>query len=263
MTQAAGGLRASPADPLDTVLANVQDPGRLDQTAERLKKSGLVSGAGNDGSLMVGGVTFYPVADMTFSAMLALSPAAFQGRVVRVTDLGRALFESNGTRWKPVNGRAVIGSIDTDATMTGTAETIMFQRLLPAGLLKNGDTLSLTYTIGKSGTAETTTVTLRLGASGTVADALLSGFGPLTASNISAGLLTEYTRVNATSVQKLGSGANNNAYGGPSTAALHAPVAVANMDTTPLYLSLTMAQSAAVETATLRRLRLELISSGV
>ena len=47
MTQAAGGLRASPVDPLDTVLANVQDPGRLDQTAERLKKSGLVSGAGN------------------------------------------------------------------------------------------------------------------------------------------------------------------------------------------------------------------------
>lgn len=50
MTQAKGGIATSPADPMDTVLTNVPDPGRLDQTAARLNAKGLVSGGGNSSS---------------------------------------------------------------------------------------------------------------------------------------------------------------------------------------------------------------------
>lgn len=204
--------------------------------------------------------TNWPIITVTWANLPAA--ASFQGRICRVSNLNNALFESNGTRWKPVNGRALIGSIDTDVTMTGTTETVMFQKLFPAGALRNGDVLSLVYSIGKSGTSETTSVGIRLGAAGTTADTSLSAFGPMTTTNQSAGLWAEYSRVSATSVEKCGSGANNSAFVGPAATTLNAPVTVANMDSNAVYLSLTMAQSAAVETATLRRLRLELISSG-
>ena len=43
MTHATGGIAASPTDPLDAILACVEDPGRLDETKRRLSALGLVT----------------------------------------------------------------------------------------------------------------------------------------------------------------------------------------------------------------------------
>jgi len=210
-------------------------------------------------SFSAGGVTTYPVQNFTFSTLPAA--ASYSGMQARVTDLNNALFESNGTRWKPVNGMAVIASLDTDFTMTGVTETIAFQKLLPAGLLKNGDKLRIRCSIGKSGTSETTTLALRLGATGTTADTALQSFGAMATTTVSVGMLDDFKRLSATTIRKLGNGSQLTQYAGGATAATAFPVTVSNMDSTALYLSATLTQSSTVETGSMYDFSLELVAS--
>lgn len=211
-------------------------------------------------SFTAGGITTYPVQNFTFATLPAA--ASYQGMQSRVTDLNNALFESNGTRWKPVNNIAVIGSLDTDFAMSGVTETVAFQKLLPAGLLKNGDRLRLRCTLGKSSTVETTTFALRLGPAGTIADALLhNAFSIMATTTVSFGLFDDFRRLSATTLRKLGNGSQGTQYAGGATAATTAPVTVSNMDSTALYLSATLMQSSTAETATMYDMTLELVSS--
>lgn len=222
-----------------------------------------VSGAGPDGGITLGNTTFYPIADMTFASMLALSPATYQGRVVRVTDVNRALFESNGTRWKPVNGRAVIGTLDTDWTgVTGTAEQIAYQRTIPAGLIRNGDALLITGGFGKSGTSETTTIQLRLGAAGTTADTSILTTSPLATTNITHGMYLEFRRQSATSIQRGMNGATQNPFGASASARGSATTLASSLDSVNQTLTLTMTQSSTAEVPSAWGFRVELISSG-
>lgn len=201
----------------------------------------------------------YPINDFTFANLPTAS--SNQGRVCRVTDLNNALFESNGTRWKPVNGRAVIATLDSDWTgIAGTSEQIAFQKLIPANVIKNGDTLLIYGGYGKSGTSETTTIQIRLGTSGTTADTSILLTAPLSTTNISYGMPLEFTRVSATSIERSLSGATQNPFG-TTTSALATPVAVSSMDANTLYITVTMTQSSTVETPTARRIRIELVSS--
>lgn len=65
-------------------------------------------------------------------------PAAssYSGRTIRITDYGNALWTSNGTRWRPVGGRVVLGVSGTTVSHTGdTAETILGTVTIPADML--------------------------------------------------------------------------------------------------------------------------------
>ena len=209
-------------------------------------------------SLFGGGFSFTPIQNTSFAA---LPPAAENSGVIyRVTDAANSLWESNGTRWRPVNGKAVIKTLPTEFSMSGTTAVKAFECILPAGSVKDGDTLQLRYTLGKSGTAETCQITVRLGAAGTTADTTLASFGPLATTNISAGILADYKRLSATSVRKQGNGANNSAFAGQSTAAVNAPVTVASLDAAPAYLTIWMNNTAAVETSTMYDCILELVT---
>lgn len=209
-------------------------------------------------SLSGGNFSFTPIQNTSFAA---LPPAAENSGVIyRVTDAANSLWESNGTRWRPVNGRAVIKTLPTEFSMSGTTAVKAFESILPAGCVKDGDTLQLRYTLGKSGTAETCQITVRLGTAGTTADTTLSSFGPLVTTNISAGILADYKRLSAASVRKQGNGANNSAFAGQSTAAVNSPVAVSSLDSNAMYLAIWMANSAAVETSTMYDCILELVT---
>jgi len=210
-------------------------------------------------SFAAGGVTTYPVQNFTFSTLPAA--ASYQGMQCRVTDLNNALFESNGIRWKPVNNCAVIATLDTEFSMSGVTETIAFQKLLPAGLIRNGDRLRMRGTFGKSGTAETTTITIRVGAAGTVADTSLQSFALMATTTVSYGLLNDFKRLSATTLRKLGNGSQGTPYGGGSTAATVLPVTVSNLDSIAQFLSVNLQQSSTAETATMYDFTLELVSS--
>jgi hypothetical protein len=241
---------------------NDQDQMKLDSFLKKNEFPSPVSGAGVDGSLTVAGVTFYPTADMTAAAMLALSPSTYQGRVVRVTDLNKALFESNGTRWKPVNGRAVIATLDTDWTgVTGTAEQIAFQKLIQGGIIKNGDALLFSGGFGKSGTAETTTIQIRVGSTGTTADTSILTTAPLATTNVTHGMYLEFRRQSATSLQRGMNGATQNPFGASSAARGSATTLASSLDSVAQYITLTMTQSSTAETPSAWGFRVELITS--
>ena len=204
--------------------------------------------------------TNWPIITVTWANLPAA--ASFQGRICRVSDLNNALFESNGTRWKPVNGRALIGSTDASATMSGTTETVLFSKALPAGLVKDNDRLIVNYTMGKSGTSESATMAMRLGTAGTIADTAIQGpVAGLTTTSVAAGVVVQFKRVTATSTRKLGQGTQLNPMVGAGTVVVTSPVTVSSMDSNALFLSFTNVMSAAVETFTLYDFTLELVSS--
>jgi hypothetical protein len=206
----------------------------------------------------VSGQTQNFVKNYTFATLPAA--AANSGVTARITDLANTLWESNGTRWRPVNGRAVIKQLATEYSMSGTAAVKAFECILPAGCVQNGDTLQFRYTLGKNGTSETCSINVRLGTTGAVTDTALSSFGPLATTNISAGIDADYKRLSATSVRKQGNGANNSAFAGQSTAAVNSPVTVSSLDAAASYLTIWMANSAAVETSTLYDCILEIVA---
>ena len=209
--------------------------------------------------LSAGGVTSYILQNYTWATLPTASSVS--GMQARVTDLNNAVFESNGTRWKPVNGRAVIASVDAATSMSGITETIVFQKLIPANVIKNSDRLCIKCTFSKSGVSESTTFTVRVGKLGTIADTSLQSAIILSTTTVSAGIYDDFKRISATSLQKMGNGSQSTQYNGGSTAAVPTAVTVANLDSNPVYLTITFTQSAAAETATLHDLVLELVSS--
>ena len=224
----------------------------------------LVSPAGTitgDGGINIAGTLFYPVTEMTAATMLALSPSSYTGRTVRLTDVNRAVYESTGTRWRPQSGRAVIGSLDTDWTgVAGASEQIVWQRTLPAGLLRNGDTLFTTGGFGKSGASETCTVQLRIGAAGTTADTSIIATAPLATTNVSYGMYLEFRRNTATSMQRSLSGATQNPLGATTSARGSATTLASSLDSVNQFLTLTMTQSSTVEVPSAWGFRVEHIA---
>lgn len=75
-----------------------------------------------------------------YSGPWASRPAAgdFSGASIFITDVGPSgtVFTSDGVRWAPLNGRALVAVSGTPATVTGTtAETTLATVTIPAGVL--------------------------------------------------------------------------------------------------------------------------------
>jgi hypothetical protein len=198
--------------------------------------------------------------------------ASYPGAVIRLTDVGGGtgslgggnLFFSNGTRWKPINGSIVLDSVDTpNAGVADTTEQQLNPNhvVIPAGAIGLYDRILLRGTMSKSGTSDTATIRVRFGPLGTTADPVVATIASLATTAQSIGFLQAFKRASATTFQKEGNGSTDTSFSGASTTAFPAPVAVSNLDTTPMYLSITSQLTAGTEIVTLQDYTLELLAT--
>lgn len=189
----------------------------------------LVDGAGN------------PVAGFPISYTLATLPAAAaaSGLTAFVSDVGAGIYvRSNGTRWLPINGRAVLYEVPaTEPTSNTAAETTVVSVPLPIGLMANGDSLQVTARVSKSGSSDSHTFIARISTGALTPLGTSTGWsaGQPATTNRFGMFMFNIKRVSATSVKPGASGAG---YSATSTTA-PAAVTVPNMDTQQTYLQLT------------------------
>ena len=191
--------------------------------------SSLVDGGGN------------PVAGFPISYTLATLPAAAaaSGLTAFVSDVGAGIYvRSNGTRWLPINGRAVLYEVPaTEPTSNTAAETTVVSVPLPIGLMANGDSMQVTARVSKSGSSDSHTFIARVSAGALTPLGTSTGWSggqPATTNRVGM-FMFNIKRVSATSVKPGASGAG---YSATSTTA-PAAVTVPNMDTQQTYLQLT------------------------
>lgn len=177
---------------------------------------------------------------------------------------GGNYFFSNGFRWKPVTDSIVLDAVDTaNSGIANTAEQNLNPNhiVIPAGVIANFDRLRLWTSMSKSAGIDSTTINIRFGPLGTVADPILSTITTLATTNQSLGVLTEFKRLSATTMQKQGNASSDVSYNGASAGAYPAAVTVANMDTNPMFLSITSQLAAGTEIVTLQDYTLELYAT--
>lgn len=158
----ATGTISDASSPGDFVIATTPDGGTLPVEAVRVK---------SDKSTVFAGGVVYPAS--TFAALPAASVALNQ--IFRVTDIGPdgSLWESNGSEWKPVNGKALLkignypvgmpnnGSIGANGavTFTGTGLVDTYSGGIwlyyPAGALYAGSLAGFYWTVMTSATVGT------------------------------------------------------------------------------------------------------------
>lgn len=155
--------------------------------------------------------------------------------------------------WIPVGGRALVGSIATAVTApAGTAENILFQLAIPAGIINNGDRIYIRNSLSKNGTAETMTINYRWGTAGTIADGLA-----FTHTNLAVAARTDgedyvFKRVSATTVAKEGSSATTGNFSGTANAAFPATATVPDLGANKTFITITSTASVGTEQCTLR-----------
>lgn len=197
--------------------------------------------------------------------------AANVGRQARFTDVGGNLgtgggnfYFSNGTRWKPMNGSIVLDSVDTaNAGIANTAEQQLNPNhiIIPAAVIGDFDRLRLWVSMSKSSTIDSTTIRIRFGPLGTVADPILSTVTTLATTNQSLGFLTEFKRQNSTTMQKQGNASTDVSYNGANAGAYPVGVTVSDMNLNGMYLSITSQLTGGTEIVTLQDYTLELYAT--
>lgn len=194
------------------------------------------------------------------------------GRQVRFTDIGAGdagtgggnVMYWSGTKWKPIGSNILLDAIDTPNVAVANASEQQLNpnhQLLPAGLIQNGDRLLILLSVSKDNTAETCTVRLRFGPLGTVADPVIATIASLAGALQTLGCQLEFKRTSATTLQKEGNADTSVSFGGPNAGAFPAAVAVANMDSTAMYLTISSQMSVGAEIATAQNYTLNLFAT--
>jgi len=190
------------------------------------------------------------------------------GAIVRFTDVGPSesgtgggnFFYWNGTRWKPSGSNVLLDAVDTpNSSVANTTEQSLTPNrvAIPAGVIGNFDRLLVRITASKNNTADTCTVRVRFGPLGTVADPVLATITTLAGANQTLGVILEFKRLSATSIQKQGNADSSNSFSGANGAAFPAPVAVSDMDANPMFLTISEQMTTGTEVATLQNYTLE------
>ncbi len=206
--------------------------------------------------------------ELTASTIANLpSAAANAGKFLYCTDYGPAgcMLRSNGTRWRPFSGMALLHQTTSATAISGTSEqkAAGFQ-LPPGGLIQPGDRLRMRLTFSKSGLTDSGTIGIAMGTNvDIISDADLVGpTAYLAAANRSGGSLVDFCFTLATATQKLG-GASvfATSFGGASATAL--PAAVTGLpditSATPVYLGVTMLMGGTTDSMTLVDWTVELL----
>lgn len=210
------------------------------------------------------GEIFPIIVSTTYANALINYPASTNnGRILSLSDLSGMLVRSNGIRYRPVNRISVVGSLDT--TWIGSAsssEQISFSSLFPAAFNSDGDLFRVTVAAGKTNTSETFDAAFRFGTSGTVADTAIQPSFNCMISTKSIGYVQLFRRESATTIRRLGSASNLATFSGIGHALdINAAVTVANMDSNPMYLTLTSKMSVGVEIPSVYSVLVELLAA--
>jgi hypothetical protein len=175
---------------------------------------------------------------VTYTLATLPAAAANSNKVAFVSDVGAGIYvRSNGTRWLPINGRAILYEVPAaEPTSSTAAETTVISVPLPIGLWSNGDTLQVTARVSKSGSSDSHTFIARISSNAATLGTTTSWSAgqPATTTRF-AMFMFNLKRMSATSVKPGASGAG---FLATSTTAPTA-VTVPNMDTQQTYLQLT------------------------
>lgn len=192
--------------------------------------------------------------------------SAAQGSFYFATDVGEhgTLFQYGVSRWRVANGSATLKKVNADVTGIANTYQIIGQTLLPAGSLQTGDSLRARFTLAKSGATDSGGLTIYMGAAGTTADTVITGFSALTimnASGRSAGYEFEAKLRSATSLQKVGNAATTvSAFSGQSTSVAAAATTITDASANALYFSVGVASTGTTDTLIASDVLIEIIS---
>lgn len=209
-------------------------------------------------AILIGGST-----NTILSTTWANKPASYPvGQSVFITNAGTkgSHWFYDGTSWKPVNGLALLASLDSASSNIANTETIVFQYLLPAGLVQTGDRLRLSFGHVKSGTTDGVTFTTRLGAAGTTSDTALTSISGLSASLRQTSSIVDFRLESATSMRMMPNSRVTAGYGTTSAAAWDAAVTISSASANALYFSVGLAVGGTTDTANVTSAELFLIS---
>jgi hypothetical protein len=211
--------------------------------AAKLTTPRAINGTNFDGSAPITITAQHP------SSVFASLPAAagVSGQTYLVTDVGESpgtYLISNGTRWKPVNGRARLKTLGAAVSAISNVETIVTQAALPAALLAANDGFEVHYFGNKSGATDTFNLTVRMGTAGTTADTSLQGANSGAAA-LSIGGRVGWKVASATSVQRDGQGLSD--WNTANAVAAPAPTTISNISNA-LFITATIKSSSTTNT---------------
>jgi hypothetical protein len=178
------------------------------------------------------------------------------GSIIRITDIGTSsfgsLWQSNGTRWYPLNGNLTLNEISAPIVSNGTTTNAVLNAfLIKAGSFQNGDIIEVYPSITKNNTSDTNTSLLYISTSSSVIGTSLNiSMAQPATTNLEAFTVWKFKRLSATSIKPLTVGG---ATGFGTSTSVHASVTVPNMDTQDTYLQL----SAQMSTGGLATVQLE------
>lgn len=226
----------------------------------------------NPVSLVVNGATVsstnpLPVSAAGFASttFASLGAATTAGKTYYVSNAGTkgSIWMADGTRWKPLNGSAVLATLDAASATVGNTDTVRFSYQMPAAFLQLTDRLRLYLSMNKSGTADAANLNVRLGTAGTTGDtAICTLTGVLASGNRAQGFIIDWRLESATTIQRLvkGNAATAPGYSGADNTATPAAVTVSNVSNS-LFFSVSLNSAGTTDTVSLLDAQLYLVAS--
>lgn len=160
---------------------------------------------GASGSVVLSGAPTIttPIIGSTTWANIPAAGAA--GKMAFVSNAGTkgSMWLDDGTRWKPLNGAAILATLDSATGNIANTATIVLQYLIPAGMWQTGDVIRVQGTFEKSGTTDTGIVTIYIGTAGTTSDTTVLSSTWLAATSLAVDYFVDYRLDAATTVQQV------------------------------------------------------------
>lgn len=185
------------------------------------------------------------------------------GTLCLCTDYGTTgnLLIYKGGRWVPVNGQALVSSVQAVSANVGATPTIVHQYQFPAGMLQIGDKIRARFAISKSGNTDTGPLRIYMGTAGTTSDTQISAaVNLLSSANRAAGVDVDFCVISATTIRQLGAIATPTGYSVTGNTAQPSDVTIANISNA-LYFSIGIFSGGSTDTVALQNAQLFVTSS--
>ena len=192
-------------------------------------------------------------------AALAALPAGTVAWVVESTWQGRVIPNAANAYWSMADRTSVILNTALVSGTTSGADQIVFSQLLPAGLLRACRAFTARYALAKSGTTDAVTSSaIKLGITGTVADANIVALPNMAAGNRTLAGEQSWWVSSATQLTRWGP-QNNNGWGGSGSGVAITTFTISNLDANALYMSISVDMTGTTDTPQVQAFELELV----
>ena len=160
---------------------------------------------------------------------------------------------------REMRSSVIVGTAPADVmgSAVATAQKLWSAKI-NAGAMKLGDTLRIMLGLLKSGTADTATFTIRVGATDSAADAAIMSI-TLTTSSFTYGALHHFKAVSSSALRQGGVNSSTNSLPGSSGNAPASPVTVGDFSASDVYVGIYCTMTTGSEFPTVRNAILELI----